>query len=94
MFTFTAYGSDCTGCSGRTASGTVPEKGRTIAVDPDVIPLGSEVMIDGHIYVAEDTGGAIKGNKIDMVVGTGTESISDGGQEHEVVVRKEPNYVQ
>ena len=89
MFTFTAYGSDCIGCSGRTASGTVPEIGRTIAVDPDVIPLGSEAMIDEHIYVAEDTGGAIKGNKIDMFVGTEAESISYGVQEHEVFIRKE-----
>lgn len=88
MFTFTAYGSDCFRCSGRTASGTVPEKGRTIAVDPDLIPLGSEVMIDGYIYIAEDTGGAIKGNKIDMFVGTEDESISYGVQEHEVFVRK------
>lgn len=89
MFTFTAYGSDCFGCSGRTASGTIPEKGRTIAVDPDVIPLGSEVMIDGHIYIAEDTGGAIKGNKIDMFVGTEAESISYGVQEHEAFIKEE-----
>ena len=89
MFTLTAYGSDCIGCTGTTASGTVPEKGRTIAVDPDVIPLGSEVMIDGQIYIAEDTGGAIKGNKIDMFVGAEAESISYGVQEHEVFIRKE-----
>ena len=89
MFTFTAYGNDCFGCSGHTASGTVPEIGRTIAVDPEVIPLGSEVMIDGHIYIAEDTGGAIKGNKIDMFVGTEDESISYGVQEHEVFIREE-----
>ena len=66
----------------------MPEIGRTIAVDPEVIPLGSEVMIDGHIYIAEDTGGAIKGKKIDMFVGTEAESISYGVQEHEVFVRK------
>jgi 3D (Asp-Asp-Asp) domain-containing protein len=52
----------------RTASGTVPEVGRTIAVDPDVIPLGSVVVIDGHEYRAEDTGGAIKGQVIDVFV--------------------------
>lgn len=57
-------------------------------MDPDVIPLGSEVMIDGHIYIAEDTGGAIKGKKIDMFVGTEAESISYGVQEHEVFVRR------
>lgn len=88
MFTLTAYGSDCIGCTGRTASGTVPEKGRTIAVDPEVIPLGSEVMIDGQVYIAEDTGCAIKGNKIDLFVGTEAESISYGVQEHEVFIKR------
>lgn len=91
MFTFTAYGSDCFGCSGRTASGTVPEIGRTIAVDPEAIPLGSEVMIDGHIYIAEDTGGAIEGKKIDMFAGTEAESISYGVQEHEVFIKEVNN---
>lgn len=85
----TAYGSDCIGCSGITASGTVPEKGRTIAVDPDVIPLGSEVMIDGQVYIAEDTGGAIKGNKLDLFVGTEADSIQYGVQQHEVFVKGE-----
>ncbi|MFR1857426.1 3D domain-containing protein [[Clostridium] innocuum] len=37
-----------------------------MAVDPDVIPLGSKVLIDGHVYVAEDVGGAVKGNVIDI----------------------------
>lgn len=39
----------------------------TIAVDPSVIPLGSKVYIPGYGYaIASDTGGAIKGNKIDL----------------------------
>lgn len=37
-----------------------------MAVDPDVIPLGSRIMIDGHEYIAEDVGGAVKGNVIDI----------------------------
>lgn len=49
---------------GITATGTVAEEGRTVAVDPDVIPLGSEVLIDGKIYIAEDTG--VKGNAVDI----------------------------
>ena len=85
----TAYGLDCIGCSGITASGTVPEKGRTIAVDPDVIPLGAEVMIDGQVYIAEDTGGAIKGNKLDLFVGTEADSVQYGVQQHEVFVKGE-----
>lgn len=56
---------------GTTASGLQcvrkPEGISTIAVDPNVIPLGTYVYIDGYGYaVAADTGGAIKGNKIDI----------------------------
>ncbi len=52
---------------GITASGTKVKEGRTIAVDPDVIPLGWWVYIDGiGLRRAEDTGGAVKGNKIDI----------------------------
>lgn len=40
---------------GITATGTVATEGRTVAVDPDVIPIGSEVFINGVIYIAEDT---------------------------------------
>ena len=54
MFQITAYGSDCIGCSGITASGTIPQINRTVAVDPEVIPIGSEVMIDDDpTYLAQ-----------------------------------------
>ncbi len=43
-------------------------EGRTIAVDPSVIPYGTQVIINGHIFTAEDCGGAIKGNRIDIYV--------------------------
>lgn len=57
-----------------TASGTTVKQGRTIAVDPKIIPLGTKVTIDFPApfdymdgqYIAEDTGSAIKGNKIDV----------------------------
>lgn len=49
-----------------TTLGTVPTAGRTIAVDPDVIPLGSKVVLNGQEYVAEDTGSGVKGNHIDI----------------------------
>lgn len=45
-------------------------------------------MIDGQIYIAEDTGGAIKGKKIDLFVGTEAESIEYGVQTHKVFVRR------
>ena len=51
---------------GVTATGTIPVEGRTIAVDPSVIPYGSRVHIFDHVYIAEDCGGAIKGNRIDV----------------------------
>ena len=63
----------CAVCNGaadaKTASGTTPTEGRTIAVDSSVIPLGSRVYIEGYgVFIAEDTGGAIKSNKIDVLV--------------------------
>lgn len=71
---FTAYAyCACEKCCGKwaqyglTASGTVPQEGRTVAVDPDVIPLGSELWIDGEgPFVAEDTGSGINGSTIDV----------------------------
>lgn len=71
---FTAYAyCACEKCCGKwaayglTASGTVPQQGRTVAVDPDVIPLGTELWIDGEgPFVAEDTGSGINGSTIDV----------------------------
>lgn len=88
MFKITAYGADCQGCTGYTYTGTVPAVDRTIAVDPDVIPLGSTVLINGKEYIAEDTGGAIKGNIIDMYVGTEAESEIIGVRYAEVKVKE------
>lgn len=53
---------------GITASGHEALEGHTIAVDPRVIPLGSRVYIEelGEYRYAEDTGGAIKGRKVDL----------------------------
>jgi uncharacterized protein YabE (DUF348 family) len=67
----TAYGPDCGGCTGITASGynikTNPNM-KMIAVDPSVIPLGSKVWVEGYGYaIAGDTGGAIKGHRIDVL---------------------------
>lgn len=51
-----------------TSTGVKAQVNHTIAVDPEIIPYGSKVMIDGQIYVAEDCGGAIKNNVIDVWV--------------------------
>lgn len=61
-----------------TATGAIAEAGKTIAVDPDVIPLGSVVYIDGQEYVAEDVGGAIKGNRIDIYSSSHDEALNLG----------------
>lgn len=68
-FHVTAY-CGCYSCSEgygtQTSTGVTAEAGRTIAVDPDVVPYGSKVQINGHTYVAEDCGGAINGYDIDI----------------------------
>lgn len=66
----TAYTAYCNGCSGKTATGinlrNNPDA-KVIAVDPNVIPLGSKVWVEGYGHaIAADTGSAIKGNKIDL----------------------------
>lgn len=51
----------------RTASGTIPTIGRTVAVDPKVIPLGTKLHIEGvGVRIAEDTGRKIRGKKLDL----------------------------
>jgi peptidoglycan DL-endopeptidase CwlO len=51
----------------------------TVAVDPSVIPLGSKVYVEGYGYaIASDTGGAIKGNKIDVYMNSNEECFAFG----------------
>lgn len=54
--------------NGITATGVQAVEGDTIAVDPTVIPYGTKVIINGHIFTASDCGGAIKNNRIDIFV--------------------------
>jgi len=62
----TKYDANCEGCTGRTYSGTEVVKG-VCATDPKVIPLGTNFYVDGYgLCRAEDIGGAIKGDKIDL----------------------------
>ena len=76
------------GDSTYTATMTTPTPGRTIAVDPSMIPYGSEVIINGHIYIAEDCGGAVKGNRIDILFATHQEALDFGIQYAEVYVKE------
>lgn len=66
------------GCNGVTAIGTPARRG-VIAVDPKVIPMGTKLYIPGYgTAVAEDVGGAIKGNKIDLCYSTKQEAYNWG----------------
>lgn len=80
----TAYGADCAGCSGITATGLNVKANpgaRVIAVDPNVIPLGAKVHLEGYgTYTAADTGGSIRGNRIDVFMGTEANATSFGRQ--------------
>lgn len=81
-FTITYYDA-CMKCCGKTdgitASGAVVREGVTVAVDPTVIPLGTYIYIEGIGYrVAQDVGGAIKGNKIDVYVNSHSEALELG----------------
>lgn len=71
-----------------TATGTTPTPGRTIGVDPDIIPYGTEVVIEGQTYVAEDTGGGIGGRHIDILVGSHSEALELGIRHAKVYVKK------
>ncbi|WP_232789975.1 3D domain-containing protein [Bacillus velezensis] len=97
-FEASAYTADCPeGCSGVTATGldvsyTIYHAGkRIIAVDPSVISLGSTVEVrqaDGTTFqaVASDTGGAIKGAKIDVLVANEDDAVQFGRQSVQVRV--------
>ena len=64
--------------NGVTSTGVTATTNRTIAVDPTQIPYGSKVVINGQVYVAEDCGGAIKHNCIDIYVATHQEGEDKG----------------
>lgn len=76
-----------------TATGTVAKRNpggySTIAVDPRVIPLGTKVYVEGYGFaIAEDTGGAIKGSKIDVYFNSYNESINWGVKSVNVYILK------
>lgn len=84
------YYCPCEECSegyGRkTSSGKCAKSEHTIAVDPDIIDIGSRVKIGKHIYVAEDTGGKVNGDHIDIFVDCHEETVDNGVKYKNVAV--------
>ncbi|MEY9978959.1 3D domain-containing protein, partial [Lysinibacillus sp. RC79] len=85
-----AYTASCEGCSGITATGinlkTNPNA-KVISVDPAIIPLGSKVYVEGYgEAIAGDTGGAIKGNRIDVFFPSQQDAINFGVKRLKVTI--------
>ena len=77
---------------GITASGKKLKKG-IVAVDPRVIPLGTWLYVEGYgVALAADTGGAIKGNKIDLGFATASQSINFGRKNIKVFIMDRPRF--
>lgn len=72
-----------------TASGAIAEPGKTVAADTSILPFGKKVYIDGHEYTVQDTGGAIKGNRIDVYFADHQEALKFGVQYKEVFILEE-----
>jgi 3D (Asp-Asp-Asp) domain-containing protein len=90
-FEATAYTLEDGNGDGLTATITVPVKDRTIAADWRILPPGTELTINGVPgYIVEDTGGAIKGNRLDIYMGSGQaayeRAIEFGRRQVEVVI--------
>jgi 3D (Asp-Asp-Asp) domain-containing protein len=86
----TAYTASCEGCSGITRTGVNLKENpnaKVISVDPSVIPLGSKVLVEGYgIAIAADTGGAIKGNRIDVYMPNQSDALQFGAKEMTVKI--------
>ena len=86
----TAYTANCTGCSGITSTGfnlKSNPNAKVIAVDPSVIPLGSKVFVEGYgTAIAADTGGAIKGNKIDVFFSSKSQAYAWGNKTVQITI--------
>lgn len=85
VFTVTAY-CPCEKCcgayaNGYTATGENAAQGVTIAADPNVLPMGTKVELDGHTYTVQDTGGAIAGNRLDLYFDSHEDALQWGVRE-------------
>ncbi|MEK5069248.1 3D domain-containing protein [Sporosarcina sp. FSL K6-1508] len=86
----TAYTAYCNGCSGITKTGINLRENsdlKVIAVDPNVIKLGTKVHVEGYGYaIAGDTGGSIKGNKIDVFIPSKSEAYKWGRKNVKITI--------
>lgn len=85
VFTVTAY-CPCEKCcgayaNGYTATGAKATQGVTIAADPDVLPMGTKIEMDGHTYTVQDTGCAISGNRLDLYFDSHEDALQWGVRE-------------
>ena len=75
---------DCSKGNNLTYAGTVPQEGRTISADLNLLPLGTKVMIDGVVYTVEDTGSNVEGNWIDIYYSSHDSAWAHGLKQQEV----------
>ena len=89
VYTLTAY-CHCAKCCGKsngiTASGAKAVEGVTIAADTRKLPFGTRVVINGHTYIVQDRGGAIKGNRIDIYFSTHEKALKFGRQTKDIII--------
>lgn len=85
MMEATAY----TWTGNTTSTGTWPVEGRTVGVDPTVIPYNSKLIINGRGgYIAEDSGDLVKGHKIDIYLSDYNECLSFGRRNVNVIIEE------
>ncbi|WEG12540.1 peptidoglycan-binding protein [Pullulanibacillus sp. KACC 23026] len=86
----TAYTAYCAGCSGKTATGInlrANPNSKVVAVDPNIIPLGTKLYIEGYGYaVAGDTGGAIRGKHVDLFMSSRDDALKWGRRTVKVTI--------
>ena len=89
VYRFPGEESEHEGNGDMTYTGAEPRAGRTVAADPDIIPLGSEIEVGGCIYIVEDTGKKIKGNRLDIFFDTHDEAVVYGRRQEPVYLLKQ-----
>lgn len=91
-YILTAY-CPCSICCGKetgiTASGAIAQANHTIAADTSILPFGTEVIIDGQVYIVEDMGGGVNDNHIDIFFNTHSEALAFGKKIQRVYKQEE-----